>query len=118
MTTPARNVALLGSTGSIGCNTLEVIDACQPRFRAVALSANRNLDRLLEQAKRLKPRWLIATDPAEAAKHDWSSLPRETELLVGPEGVRKVVSQPEVDLVVAAIVGSAGLTGAWAALEA
>ena len=98
MTTPTRRVALLGSTGSIGRSTLEVIAGCQRPFKAVALSANRNLDRLVEQACALKPRWIVATDPAEAARRDWSGLPRETELLVGPEGLQKVVSQPEIDI--------------------
>lgn len=118
MTTPARHVALLGSTGSIGRSTLEVIAGCEQPFRAAALSANRNLDRLIEQAQSVKPRWIIATDAAEAARRDWSGLPPETELLIGPEGLQKIVSRPEIDIVVAAIVGSAGLASTWAALQA
>lgn len=118
MNVPARQVALLGSTGSIGQNTLEVVSHCERKLIAAALSAHRNLNCLVKQAQAHKPRWVIATDPAEAARHDWSGLPRDTELLVGPEGVRSVVSRPEIDIVVAAIVGSAGLVGTWAALEA
>jgi 1-deoxy-D-xylulose-5-phosphate reductoisomerase len=53
-----------------------------------------------------------------AREHDWSSIPQATELLVGHAGLERVVRLPEVDIVVAAIVGSAGLTGTWAALEA
>ena len=84
----------------------------------MALTGHRNLALLEAQAKAVKPRWIVATDPAAAARHDWSGLPQQTELLTGLEGVHRVVSDPEVDTVLSAIVGSAGLDGTWAALEA
>jgi 1-deoxy-D-xylulose-5-phosphate reductoisomerase len=118
MSTPARNIVVLGSTGSIGQSTLEVIAGCERPLRAVALSAHRSLKQLVEQTQHYKPRWAVAADAAEAKRFDWSGLPRETQLLVGEDGIRHVVSQPEVDVVLAAIVGSAGLEGTWAALEA
>jgi 1-deoxy-D-xylulose-5-phosphate reductoisomerase len=118
MTHCPRNVAILGSTGSIGRSTLEVIDGSNGRLRAAALSANASLKQLLEQAHSLRPRWLVATNAEQAARFDWSSLPAETKLLVGPEGLEKIVTEPEIEVVVAAIVGSAGLRGTWAALEA
>ena len=118
MTGQAKNIAILGSTGSIGRSALEVIAASEGRLRAVALSAHHNLARLEEQARAVKPRWIVATDPAAAARHDWSALPKETELLTGAEGVTRVVSDPEVDTVLSAVVGSVGLQGSWAALHA
>lgn len=112
------NVVVLGSTGSIGRNTLEVMAASCGALKAYALSAHSNTASLLKQAEALRPRWIVATDPEAAARQDWSSLPPQTELLVGPEGVGRIVAEAEVDTVVSAIVGSAGLRGTWAALEA
>ncbi len=112
------NVVVLGSTGSIGRNTLEVIAASCGALKAYALSAHSSTALLLKQAEAVRPRWIVATDPEAAARQDWSSLPPQTELLVGPEGVGRIVADPEVDTVVSAIVGSAGLRGTWAALEA
>jgi 1-deoxy-D-xylulose-5-phosphate reductoisomerase len=118
MTAPVKNLAVLGSTGSIGRNTLEVAENSQGRLRIVALSAHGNLALLEEQARRVRPRWIIVTDPVAAARHDWSALPEGVELLTGAEGIARVVRDPAVDTVVVAIVGSAGLQGTWAALEA
>jgi 1-deoxy-D-xylulose-5-phosphate reductoisomerase len=118
MTDRVTHVAILGSTGSIGCSTLEVIAASQGRLRAVGLSAHRNTELLLRQAQAVRPRRIVVTDPAAAARQDWSALPGETELLIGPDAVTKLASDGEVEIVVSAIVGSAGLQGTWAALEA
>lgn len=114
----ATQVAVLGSTGSIGKSTLEVIAASDGAMRAVALSAHASLQELGQQARKLRPRWVVATDKAAAAKHAWPAMGEGVELLVGPEGLETAVTQPEVDIVVSAIVGSAGLRGTWAALEA
>ena len=113
-----RNVAILGSTGSIGCSTLEVITASAGRLRACGLTAHRSCRQLLEQACQVRPRWVVATDAEAAGEFDWTGLPADTELLRGAAGVARLVSEAEVDVVVAAIVGSAGLAGALAALEA
>lgn len=114
----AKNVAVLGSTGSIGRSALEVIEASGGRLRAIALSAHGNLERLHHQAVRLKPRWVIATDEKAARRFDWSGLPAGTEVLAGAEGLSHVAGAAEVDIVLAGIVGSAGLRSTWAALEA
>lgn len=118
MTDHKRNVAILGSTGSIGRSTLEVIQACGEELAPVALSANSSFELLLAQAREIQPRWVVATDAEEAARFDWKDLPQQTELLTGAEGLEAVASHPDVDVVVAAIVGSAGLRSTWAALEA
>jgi 1-deoxy-D-xylulose-5-phosphate reductoisomerase len=118
MTEHAVNIAVLGSTGSIGRNTLEVIASSGGRQRAVGLSTHRNTPLLLRQAQAFQPRVVVVTDPVAAAGQDWSALPKGTELLVGPEGVAQLAADAEVGIVVSAIVGSAGLRGTWAALEA
>ena len=118
MTGSSRTIALLGSTGSIGRSTLEVVRHSQGAFGVAALSAHRNFDLLCQQAAEFRPRFVVATDGPEADRFDWSCLPRETALLRGSQGVAQVVGLPEVEVVVAAIVGSAGLQGTWSALEA
>ncbi len=118
MTHPAKNIAVLGSTGSIGRSTLDVIANSGGMLNVVALSAHNNIELLKEQACRFRPRWIVITDPRAAERWDASSVPPEIELLVGPDGIASVVSHAEVDTVVSAIVGSAGLHGTWAALEA
>ncbi len=112
-----RRVVVLGSTGSIGVNTLEVLRCLDERLEAVGLSAHSSRELLFEQARGHRPRWVCLTDPA-ADPSDRAGLPAETELLTGPEGVAVMVSDPDVDVVVTAIVGAAGLAGTWAALEA
>ncbi|MEX0937860.1 MAG: 1-deoxy-D-xylulose-5-phosphate reductoisomerase [Pirellulales bacterium] len=111
-------MAVLGSTGSIGTSTLEVVEARGDDLRIHALTAHAKLDLLLEQARRFRPRFVVATDPEAAGRIDVASLPPGTQLLVGQEGVEQVVRDPEIQVVVAAIVGAAGLRGTWAALEA
>ena len=118
MTDRVTNVAILGSTGSIGRSAMDVIAASNGRLRAVAISANRSLAQAVQQARAVQPRWLVATDAEQAARFDWSELPAETELLVGNEGLETVVASDEVDVVLSAIVGSAGLRGTWAAIQA
>ena len=118
MTDRPKNVAVLGSTGSIGLNTLEVIAGSRGQFRAAVLSAHNSTDKLIEQAQAVKPDCVVATDPAAAERTDWSRLPEGVELLVGPDAVEQVVAADDIDIVVSAIVGSAGLLGTWAALKA
>ena len=111
-------VAVLGSTGSIGRSTLEVIAASKGRLRAVALSAGSNTELLLRQAQSVHPRRIVVADTAAAGRQDWSTLPAGVERMVGPEAVARLAADPDVDIVVSAIVGSAGLRSTWAALEA
>ena len=118
MSVAAKNVAVFGSTGSIGRNALEVIAASNGRLNAVALSAYGKLNLLLEQARLFRPRWVIAAEETVAGRFDWTSLPEGTELLTGPNALAEVAAASEVNVVLAAIVGSAGLRSTWAALEA
>jgi len=118
MTNRPKHIALFGSTGSIGRSTLEVVAASGGDMRIVALSAHSNLSMLEKQARTTAPRWVVVTDAEAASRHDWSTLPAGVEVLAGQESLQRVASESGVDVVVSAIVGSAGLRGTWAALEA
>lgn len=117
MSSTTRNVAVLGSTGSIGCNTLEVISASEGRLAAYGLSAHSRLAEVCDQAAEVGPRWIAASHTEKAKAFDWSKLPSDTEVLTGPDSIVELASQPDIDIVVAAIVGSAGLYGSLAAIE-
>ena len=116
MNSLAKQIAVLGSTGSIGVSALEVIKASGGRLRASVLSAHSRFAQLVEQAQAHRPQYVIASDKA-ATRFDWSGLPAGTELLVGAEALDEIVSRDCVDIVLAAIVGSAGLQSTWSALE-
>ncbi len=112
-----RRVALLGSTGSIGTSCLEVIESLPERLEAFGLCAHTRWEALLEQARSFRPRF-VAAMTGEAARQLAGKLPPDCQLLIGEEGLAELVAQPEVDVVLAAVVGAAGLTGTWLALEA
>jgi 1-deoxy-D-xylulose-5-phosphate reductoisomerase len=118
MSAPTKNVAVFGSTGSIGTNALEVIAASDGRLKVAALSAHCKLSQLVAQARQFRPRWVVAAEENLARGFDWSDLPQGTELIIGPESLARVAASADVDVVLAAIVGSAGLRSTWAALDA
>jgi 1-deoxy-D-xylulose-5-phosphate reductoisomerase len=113
-----RRVVVLGSTGSIGTNCLDVIDQLGDCLQAVGLSAHASWPELFEQARRHRPRWVTLTDRAVAESLDGCRLSADVQLLLGTDGLNRMVTDPEVEVVVSAIVGAAGLEGTWAALEA
>ncbi len=113
-----RRVALLGSTGSIGKSTLEVVSHFPERLAIAGLSAHSNGTDLIAQAKQFRPGWVALTDADAAQKFDKSELPGGVEWVVGAEALARKVAGDDVDVVVTAVVGSAGLLGTWAALEA
>ena len=113
-----RRVLVLGSTGSIGTNCLDVAAHLPDRLQIVGLSTHGRVDLLVEQAALFLPRWVAVTDPAAAATLDPARLPRGCRLLTGPESLTRMAGDPDVDVVVSAIVGAAGLEGTWAALAA
>ena len=96
MTDRVTNVAVLGSTGSIGCSTLDVIRGSEGLIRAVGLSAHSNTDLLIEQARSVRPRRVVVTDEETAGRSDFSALPAETELLRGPDALIRLVTDDEV----------------------
>lgn len=113
-----RRVAILGCTGSIGTNTLDVIRQFPDRFEVVGLSAHSRTQELAAQCHEFKPRIAILTDPDAFHAADRSDFPACTELCGGPDAAEKLCQMPDVDTVVAAVVGAAGLRATWAAIEA
>jgi 1-deoxy-D-xylulose-5-phosphate reductoisomerase len=113
-----RGLVILGSTGSIGINCLDVVAHLPNRFEVLGLGAHRSWKKLREQANEHHPRWLALTDPQAAAQMQHEGLPLGCKILAGPDALAKMVADPDVDIVVSAVVGAAGLEGTWAALEA
>jgi 1-deoxy-D-xylulose-5-phosphate reductoisomerase len=113
-----RRVAVLGSTGSIGTSALDVIRSLPDRLELAGLAAHSRWEQLAEQCREFKPPLAVLCDPDAFDQADRSQFPRETELLGGPDAVARLVSAPDVDVVLSAVVGAAGLNGTWAALEA
>jgi 1-deoxy-D-xylulose-5-phosphate reductoisomerase len=116
-----RKIAILGSTGSIGRSTLSVVDAHPERFVVVSMAAGRNLDAAFEQARRWKPRLMSVAASADAeklrARLKTEGL-EEIEVTHGAAGAIRVATHPEVDFVVSAIVGVAGLEATYEAVRA
>lgn len=110
-------VTVLGSTGSIGVNTLDVLARHPDRFRVFALSAANNVERLREQCLAHVPRYAVLASEENAARLQ-QALRRAgspTDVLWGPAGLEQIARDPEVDYVMAAIVGAAGLLPSLAA---
>jgi 1-deoxy-D-xylulose-5-phosphate reductoisomerase len=114
-----QNVVVLGSTGSIGRSTLNVLaHDGGARLRAYGLVAHSSVGPLVEQVHRHRPRFVVVADGSAAAQLRNALRGVDVEVLYGPEAIERLVADPEVDRVVSAIVGAAGLRGTWAALEA
>lgn len=112
------NLALLGSTGSIGTSTLDVVRRFPERFRLRGLAAGNNAALLARQAREFQPETISIADAAAAAQLRQQLAPAGVpEVLAGPEGARAVATAPGVDMVVAAIAGGAGLLPTLAAAE-
>jgi 1-deoxy-D-xylulose-5-phosphate reductoisomerase len=115
--TAPRAIAILGSTGSIGRSSLDVIANFPDRFRVTYLTAMRNIDLLREQINQFRPRGVVVADErlAETLRKQVDGI---TEVLSGPEGLMEVVARPDVDVVISALVGFAGLKPTLHAIEA
>ncbi|HEY1187559.1 MAG TPA: 1-deoxy-D-xylulose-5-phosphate reductoisomerase [Gemmata sp.] len=113
-----RRVAVLGSTGSIGTSTLDVVRHLPERLAVAGLVAHSKWEQLAEQCRAFKPRFAVLCDPSAYKHADRTLFPKETELLCGEEGVNRLVTDADTDVVVSAVVGAAGLAGTWAALDA
>lgn len=110
-------VTVLGSTGSIGVSTLDVLARYPERFRAVALTANTDAERMAEQCRAHRPDFAVMVDAGAAARlrELLADMPQPPEVLSGVEGLEQVAAMPEADYVMAAIVGAAGLRPTLAA---
>lgn len=113
-------VTVLGSTGSIGENTLDVLARHPDRYRVVALAANRSAAKLAQQVGRWKPDYAVLADAAGVPelKERLSRAGVSTRILAGEEGLLEVASTPAAPYVMAAIVGAAGLRSTFAAVRA
>lgn len=112
-----KRVVLLGSTGSIGTSTIKVAEDLPQHIQLVGLAAGNNVKLLTEQARRFQPRAVSISDPSKI--HDLkTTLGQTTEVHAGAEGLMKLATMPEADIVLIAIVGTAGLQPALGAIRA
>jgi len=113
-----KQIAILGSTGSIGVSTLEIVAAHPDKFRVTALSGAKNLELLAHQIRHFRPKLAAVADPADIPRLKQLVGTLELELLGGAEGLCAVATAPGTQMVVAAIVGAAGLLPTAAAISA
>ncbi len=115
-------LTVLGATGSIGLNTLEIVRQFPQKFKIEALSCRSSIERLVEQIKEFEPRFVCVDNSEQARELRETFRDRnsgtETEFVWGVEGLIQISSDPEVDLVVAGIVGAAGLQPTFSAVQA
>ena len=112
-----KNVVLLGSTGSIGTSTVKVAEDLPDQIRLIGLAAGGNADLLLEQTRKHRPVVISITDPAKAQELQ-NTLGTSTQVFCGDDGLLKLATLPAADIVLIAIVGTAGLQPALAAIRA
>ena len=112
-----KSIVILGSTGSIGTNTLDIVERFPDEFRIVGLTAGNNDEMLAEQIRRFRPQAVAMSTEVAAVRlrERCSGLP--TEIVSGQEGLARVASLPDAELVVSAIVGGAGLVPTLAAIR-
>ncbi len=113
-----KRIALLGSTGSIGRQTLDVIDSLPDRFRVIALACHRSADDIVAQARQHRPELVAVVDPEAARKVGEALQGSGIEVAAGLAGVTRCAVHPEADVVVAAAAGVAGLRPVWEAARA
>jgi len=113
-----KKIAILGSTGSIGRNALKVIDALNNQFEIIALSAHNNIEMLAEQVKKYKPRFAVVTNSEKLDSFKKLLGKTGTEILCPVQGLSAASVDSSVDIVIAAVVGAAGLEAILAAAKA
>ena len=117
---PRQRVCILGSTGSVGANTLDVMSRHRDRYEVFALSAHSRVDTLLAQCVEWKPRFAVMPLPAQAKllREGLRAAGVRTEVMEGAESLSLIAAHPDVDAVMASIVGAAGLQPCMAAARA
>uniref|UniRef100_UPI0037C041CA 1-deoxy-D-xylulose-5-phosphate reductoisomerase n=1 Tax=Daejeonella sp. TaxID=2805397 RepID=UPI0037C041CA len=113
-----KSIAILGSTGSIGTQALEVIRQNPERFKVFVLTANNNADLLIKQALEFKPAYVVLTNEAKLAEVNNALSSSETKVLCGINELCEVLYHPNISLVLTAMVGFAGLIPTLAAIKA
>ena len=114
----AKNLTILGATGTIGVNTLDVVARNPEKFRVVALTGQNQIEKLALQCRQFQPRYAVVLEADKASALQALLAGTATEVLAGMEALEFVCALPEIDTVMAAIVGSAGLRPALAAARA
>ena len=114
----SKRIAILGSTGSIGCSTLDVIRHLGPPYRAVALGAYRQVEKLAAQVKEFSPQAVALADESGVDRLKHLLGPGGPRIFSGENGMAELARHDEVDIVIAAVVGAAGLPAALAAVRA
>src|SRR6266850_7429104 len=112
-----KNVVLLGSTGSIGTSAIKVAEDLPDQIRLLGLAAGNNVELLLEQTRKHQPQAISITDPAKAKELE-AALGTQVQVFAGTEGLIELATLPAADIVLIAIVGTAGLQPALAAIRA
>ncbi|ABL01828.1 1-deoxy-D-xylulose 5-phosphate reductoisomerase [Candidatus Ruthia magnifica str. Cm (Calyptogena magnifica)] len=112
-----KNITLLGATGSIGKSTLSVVDLHSDKFNIFTLSANTNWQLMLELCNKYQPNYAIMVDESSAEKLS-TIITTDTQILSGTQALDKVVAHQDTDFVMAAIVGTAGMSSALCAVKA
>ncbi len=118
MTEGTKAISILGSTGSVGRNTLEVVESSEGRFQVLGLSAWRNIELLADQIRRFRPRVAAVHSPDLANDLKRLVAGMDVEILYGKQGCKAVATIPEAQLVVSCMVGAAGLIPTLSAIEA
>lgn len=113
-----KRITILGSTGSIGRSTIDVINNHPGRFKVVALAAGANVDLIEQQYRALKPKFIAMASPESAQELSQRLAGQSVEVLAGSDEIVKLASLSEVDLVVNAIVGAAGLRASLETVKA
>jgi len=113
-----KKLAILGSTGSVGVTTLDVVGRFSDRFRVVALAAGNNLELLTKQIRRFHPELVSVATPELARQLRAALGPAEVKITSGPEGALAVATHPAAEMVVSAMVGALGLRPTLGAIEA
>jgi 1-deoxy-D-xylulose-5-phosphate reductoisomerase len=114
----SKRIAILGSTGSIGCNSLAVIEHLGADYRAVALSAHKQVDKLIEQVRRHRPAAVAITDENNGGEGASEIQKLGARVYRGAAGLVEMVQRGDIDLVLAAIVGADGWPATLAAVRA
>jgi 1-deoxy-D-xylulose-5-phosphate reductoisomerase len=117
---PLQYITILGATGSVGSSTLDVVARHRQRYQIFALTAHRQVGRLAHLCQHFTPKYAVMADAAaaEELRQRLKEVGSQTEVLAGPAALAEVSRAPEADMVVAAIVGAAGLNPTLAAVRA
>lgn len=112
-----KTIAILGSTGSVGATTLDIVNRFPERFRVVAMAAGHNVELLAEQVRRFDPELVSVATPQLARELASRVKPKRPQILSGSEGAVEVATHPRAQLVMSALVGALGLRPTLAAIR-